>query len=114
MKVVGRPTSFVLEHADGTPLPPSAPVSLVRSAAWTGWPDEDIEDQDPDDIEDYSFDDIRILDLGEAFLQTDVPTHLFETPGLRAPEIVFAGSFDYRIDLWRVGLIVGAKNGPCR
>ena len=60
---------------------------------WVGWPDEDDED-------------IRVIDLGEAFLQDAVPERLAQPGGLQAPETIFTGRFDYRLDLWRAGLIV--------
>jgi serine/threonine-protein kinase SRPK3 len=81
---------------DGGSLGDGIPNQLVKSVEWIGWPDEDDED----------YEDIRVIDLGEAFLQDAVPARLAQPGGLQAPETIFTSVFDYRLDLWRVGLIV--------
>ena len=68
---------------------------MVKSAEWDGWPDEDEDEED-----------IRIIDLGEAFLQNAVPERLAQPGGMQAPETILTDRFDYRLDLWRAGLIV--------
>ncbi|KAI9676538.1 MAG: hypothetical protein M1817_000697 [Caeruleum heppii] len=63
---------------------------------WVGWPiDEDEDDED-----------IRVIDLGEAFDMNTVPERLAQPGGMQAPETIFTGRFDYRVDLWRAGLII--------
>ena len=57
------------------------------------WTDEDIGD-------------LRIIDLGESFLQRAEPTRLAQLPALKVPETIFAESFDHRVDLWRAGCVV--------
>jgi len=81
---------------DGEPLRDGIPKRLIKSAEWVGWPDEDDEGDE----------DIRVIDLGEAFLQNAVPQRLAQPGGLQAPETIFTSRFDYRLDLWRAGLIV--------
>lgn len=81
---------------DGEALGEGIPNELVKSTEWEGWPDLDDEDDE----------DIRIFDLGEAFSQNAVPETLAQPEGLQAPETIFTGNFDHRIDLWRAGLIV--------
>lgn len=106
MKVLGEVETEQVERLDGASLPIGIPTMLVKSAEWAGWPDEDIDDIDEDDCVDDTFYEIRIIDLGEAFRHTASPEVLNETTGLRSPEIVFTNTFDYRVDLWRVGLLV--------
>lgn len=52
---------------------------LVKSVEWVGWPDEEDEEDEDDE-------DIRVIDLGEAFLQDTVPERLAQPGGLQAPE----------------------------
>lgn len=95
-EALGSPNPEVLTRSDGEPLGRGIPTQLVESAQWTGWPLDDDEDDE----------NIRIIDLGEAFNQNAVPKHLAQPGGLQAPETIFTGKFDYRHDLWRVGLLV--------
>ncbi|KPM36720.1 hypothetical protein AK830_g9868 [Neonectria ditissima] len=91
--IIGSPESSTLAHADGKPLSPSLPKYLVESVDWEDWVDEDEED-------------IRLVDWGEAFAHGAEPTELAQPGDLRAPEIIFTGRFDHRIDLWRVGCTI--------
>ena len=50
--------------------------------------------------------DLRIIDFREAFLQGAEPTRLAQPDTLRAPETIFTDHFDYRLDLWRAGIVV--------
>ncbi|KAK9369387.1 kinase-like domain-containing protein [Lipomyces kononenkoae] len=50
--------------------------------------------------------DLRIIDLGEAFLQGAEPTTLAQPGSLQAPETIFTDSFDYRLHLWRAGCVI--------
>lgn len=95
-EALGPPNPEKLARLDGKPLEPGIPSQLVESALWTGWPLDDEEDDD------Y----IRIIDLGEAFDNNAVPQTLAQPRGLQAPESIFTGRFDYKQDLWRVGLVV--------
>ena len=47
-----------------------------------------------------------MIDLGEAFPIGAKPTDLAVPKGLQAPEKIFIGHFDYRVDLWRAGCTV--------
>lgn len=93
LEVIGHPHSVLLSRKDGKPLEPSIPKQLVRKASWEEWIDEDEED-------------IRFIDWGEAFKQGAESNRLAQPGDLRAPEILFTGQFDYRVDLWRVGCTV--------
>ena len=95
-EVLGLPESEELIRLDGESLGEGIPNQLVKSVEWTGWPDEDDEDDE----------DIRIIDLGEAFTQDAIPEKLAQPGGLQVPETIFIDRFDYRLDLWRAGLIV--------
>ena len=94
--MLGLPKSKELIRLDGESLGEGIPNQLVKSVEWVGWPDEDDEDDE----------DIRVIDLGEAFVQDAVPERLSQPEDLQAPETIFADRFDYRLDLWRAGLIV--------
>jgi hypothetical protein len=78
---------------DGKPLNHGIPGQLVRATAWDCWIDEDDED-------------IRVFDLGEAFLKGGEPEKLAQPSHLRAPETIFMDSCDSRHDLWRAGIMV--------
>ncbi|KFZ12237.1 hypothetical protein V502_07207 [Pseudogymnoascus sp. VKM F-4520 (FW-2644)] len=73
------------------PRPPHLPQHLVRTADWGMWYD-------------YPSEHIRILDWGAAFPLSDRPTSISQPLGLRSPETVFIGSFDYRHDLWKLAI----------
>ncbi|KAL9104161.1 MAG: hypothetical protein Q9163_000860 [Psora crenata] len=79
---------------DGKPLEDSLPKQLVEPASWAGWGWAEYDE------------DIRIIDFGEAFLQGEEPETLAQPRCLRAPETIFTNSFDYRLDLWRAGIVV--------
>ena len=82
---------------DGESLGEGIPDQLIKSVQWLGWPDAEY----------INTNDIRVIDLGEAFIQAAVTERIPQPGGLQAPETIFTGIFDYRLDLWCVGLIVG-------
>jgi hypothetical protein len=52
--------------------------------------------------DDWSFEekeDIRVIDLGEAFTRGAEPKELHVPRVLQAPEMILIDSFDYRVDL---------------
>ena len=95
-EILGVPEPEVLTRLDRESFGECIPNQLVKSVEWVGWPDEEDEDDE----------DIRVIDLGEAFLQDTVPERLAQPGGLQAPETIFTSRFDYRLDLWRAGLMV--------
>ena len=95
-EALGHPEPDELTRADGEPLGQSVPSQLIQPAQWTGWPLDDDEDDE----------NIRIIDFGEAFDKDTAPVRLAQPDGLQARETIFIGRFDYRQDLWRVGLVV--------
>jgi hypothetical protein len=46
------------------------------------------------------------LTLGEAFLKGAEPKILAQPQDLRVPETILTDSYDYRVDLWRAGIMV--------
>jgi serine/threonine-protein kinase SRPK3 len=92
--VLGTPESDDVVRLDGKPLDRGQPHQLVKAAVWDDWVDEDEED-------------LRIIDLGEAFLTGAEPEKLAQPSSLQAPETIFTKSFDHRLDLWRAGCVVG-------
>lgn len=99
--MLGSAKSEDIIRLDGKPLGDGVPTQLVKSAEWIGWPDEDDEDDQ----------NIRVIDLGEAFFQNAVPDKIAQPASLQAPEVIFTSRFDYRLDLWRTGLLL--RYYPC-
>ncbi|KAL4967430.1 kinase-like protein [Aspergillus stella-maris] len=101
MEILGRPEVEDLIRLDGEPLAPGLPSQIVKATRWEEWFEEDLED-------------IRILDFGEAFLQSDQPiTKLAQPAQLRIPETFFVERFDHRVDLYRAGYVLYALvRGP--
>lgn len=97
-EIIGTPKYEKLVRLDGKPLSPGMPGQLIEKANWDVWVDEDEED-------------VRIIDLGEAFAHGAEPKRLAEPGDLQVPEIIFTGSFDYRVDLWRAGCTVSCFPG---
>lgn len=95
-KFVGVPEVEPLVRTDGRPLDKGLPTHLVKAIVWDSWVEEDHED-------------LRIIDFGRSFLQKEKIAKVAKPGRLQAPEVIFTGSFDYRIDLWRAGCVV---SGP--
>lgn len=95
-EVIGSPRSVTLARVDGQPLGSSMPTRLVGKAGWDDWFEEDEED-------------IRLIDWGEAFVHGAAPDKIAQPRGLEAPEIIFTGHFDHRVDLWRAGCTVRSR-----
>lgn len=66
------------------------PEQLVEKVVWDDWIDEDDED-------------VRVIDLREAFPHGAEPNNLAKPGDLQVPEKIFPGHFDYKGDLWRAG-----------
>lgn len=98
-EVLGTPEWEELVRLDGEPLAKGLPKHLVKAAEWDDWVDEDEED-------------LRIIDLGESFLQGAEPETLAQPGPLRAPETIFTERFDHRVDLWRAGCMVSEEALP--
>jgi serine/threonine-protein kinase SRPK3 len=97
-KVLGTPEAEELAQLDGKLLDgklldEGMPTQLAKTAGWDKWVEEDDED-------------IRIFDLGEAFLKGAEPKMLAQPRQLKAPETILTDSYDYRVDLWRAGIVV--------
>ena len=94
-QVLGSPESQALIRSDGKSLEEGVPKYLIKSATWEHW------------LEECDFPvDIRLIDLGETFHQNAVPERIAQPFGLQAPETFSINGFDYRLDLWRAGLLV--------
>lgn len=92
-EVIGAPSIENVERVDGQPLADGIPSYLVKSATWGGWVNEYDED-------------FRLLDFGESFVRGREPEIITQPGGLMPPETVLTEEFDYRVDLWRVGIAV--------
>ena len=80
---------------DGQPIDDSLPRQLVDVAAWEDWIEEDEED-------------IRVIDFGQASMHGQEPERLAQPEGLIVPESILTNTFDYRMDLWHIGIVVRA------
>jgi serine/threonine-protein kinase SRPK3 len=85
--------SYALKRKDGQKVADSIPAELVQTLTWRNVA-----------YKDYN---LRLLDLGEAFLRAKRVIKLAQPGELQAPETIFENGADYRIDLWRAGCIVG-------
>lgn len=92
-EVIGAPSIENVDRIDEQPLADGIPSYLVKSAAWSGWVNEYDED-------------FRLLDFGESFVHGREPEIITQPGGLMPPETVLTETFDYRVDLWRVGIAV--------
>lgn len=92
-EVIGAPSVQNVTRIDGNPLADGIPRYLVRSATWAGWVNEYDED-------------FRLLDFGESFIHGKEPEIITQPGGLMPPETVLTEGFDYKVDLWRVGIAV--------
>lgn len=63
---------------------------------WTAWIDESEEN-------------IRLIDWGESFAFDSPPRRLAQPADWRVPETIFTSQIDYRVDLWRAGIVVWKK-----
>ena len=91
--VLGQPEVDNLVRLDGQPIKDSLPKQLVNVADWENW------------IEEYE-EDLRVIDFGEAFMQGEEPERLAQPAGMQVPESIFTDTLDYRMDLWRIGIVV--------
>lgn len=92
-EVLGAPSVGNVARVDGQPLADGIPHYLVGSATWDGWVSECDED-------------FRLLDFGECFVLGREPEIITQPGGLMPPETVLTEGYDYRVDLWRVGIVV--------
>ena len=90
--ILGSPEIEELARLDGKPLKTGLPTQLVKTASWVDWTDD--------------YEDIRLIDLGEAFLKGAEPAKLAQPDALRAPETILTDEFDYKLDLWRASIVV--------
>lgn len=91
-----------LVRLDGKSPRECIPKQLVKASSW-------IDDDDDDDDAK-----VRVIDFGEAFPMDAVPGRLAQPDGLQTPETIFTNTFDYKVDLWRAGLMVRLPPLPKR
>jgi serine/threonine protein kinase len=92
-EMLGKPAIGYVKRRDGKDLEPGIPEYTVRPTSY------------PMNSRDLA-QTVKIINFGESFLHTAVPETLHTPLGLRAPEVIFQDSFDYRVDLWSVGCMV--------
>ncbi|KAG6003520.1 hypothetical protein E4U21_001920 [Claviceps maximensis] len=93
LDVIGRPEIATAIRTDGGQMSDNLPKQMVETTDWEKWIEEDKED-------------IRLIDWGQAFKHGEEPARLAQPRDLQAPEILLAGTFDYRVDLWRAGCVI--------
>ena len=91
--VLGQPEVDNLIRLDGQPINNNLPKQIVNVATWGDW------------TEGYE-EDLRVIDFGEAFMHGEEPERLAQPGALRVPESIFTDTLDYRLDLWRTGIVV--------
>lgn len=91
---LGQPETGPVSRRDGKSLAGNFPSHIVRSARFRK---SDILQSSPS---------IKIIDYGEVFLTTNVPSTLHTPLPVRAPEVVFGDVLDHRVDLWSAGCLV--------
>ncbi|KAI1130091.1 kinase-like domain-containing protein [Nemania abortiva] len=79
--------------SDQIPWTPELPKHMVQYTLWPRWYESADED-------------IRLIDVGEAFPVGSTVTEIAQPWNVRSPETFFIGSFDYRHDLWRAGCVL--------
>ncbi|OQD84587.1 hypothetical protein PENANT_c012G05075 [Penicillium antarcticum] len=89
--MLGAPEVGKVRRRDGKPVGPSLPEYIVRAASYQGWTPTQA---------------VKIIDLGESFLNTKAPKTLHTPLPLRAPEVIFQYRVDYRVDLWSLGCML--------
>lgn len=91
----GPPEIKECVRLDGKPLDSHMPRQIMRSATWDDWVEEDYED-------------IRLVGLGSAIPGGSCSSSSTwnQVRGVRTPEAIFNGEFDYRADLFRVGCVI--------
>ena len=100
--MLGVPEVGHIRRSDGRDLEPGVPEYIVRpTSRWTRlW--------NPD-----STPSVKLIDFGEAFLQTAPPQVLHTPLPVRAPEVIFEDRIDYRVDLWSMGCMVSEVTRNC-
>ena len=97
-EIIGEPSAEKVTAINGAALMTGQPSQLFKAATWERWDDNDEED-------------IELIDFGQSFPRADPrPDDVYHTPDYRAPETVLNEDFDWRIDLWSVGITV---SGMC-
>ncbi|EAU31292.1 conserved hypothetical protein [Aspergillus terreus NIH2624] len=91
IKRLGTPDIGHVRRKDGCQLDPGIPEYIVRPARTHSCPLSGS---------------IKIVDFGEAFSQENVPQTLHTPLSVRAPEVIFGGQLDYRVDLWSLGCML--------
>lgn len=92
--MLGKPETGHVRRRDGKRLEPGIPKYVVKPASHLN----QLRNSAPT---------IKIIDFGQSFLPTAVPQNLHTPLPVKAPELLFKDSFDYRVDLWSMGCMVG-------
>lgn len=92
--MLGKPETGHVRRRDGKRLEPGIPKYVVKPTSHLN----QLRNSAPT---------IKIIDFGQSFLPTAVPQTLHTPLPVKAPEVLFKDSFDYRVDLWSMGCMVG-------
>ncbi|CRG82799.1 Dual specificity protein kinase KNS1 [Talaromyces islandicus] len=92
IEALGKPEIGHVRRNDGNALEAGIPEYIVRPAVYRS--------------QSWSSHQIKIIDFGESFLQSSVPQTLHTPLPVRAPEIIFHDTLDYRVDLWSMGCML--------
>ncbi|KAH9883511.1 protein kinase-like protein [Xylariomycetidae sp. FL2044] len=92
LEIIGEPVTSDYRNVE-IPWSPDLPKHMVQYTCWPDWEESPEEE-------------LRLLDLGQAFPVGNTVKDLWQPSDVRSPETFFIGSFDYRHDLWRAGCVI--------
>lgn len=96
-KIIGQPVTEEVRRLNGVPLTTGQPSRLVKTVEWGEWQDEKDED-------------VELIDFGGSFPRAGPrPDKVIQPGNYQAPEAIFTEDFDWRIDLWSLGITVSAN-----
>lgn len=92
----GEPETAAVSRTDGVALDDHVPSYMTRPASFSAGLRESLRLPPV----------VKIIDFGESFLKGKAANKLHTPLAVRAPEVVFGGQIDYRVDLWSMGCLV--------
>ncbi|KAJ5240623.1 uncharacterized protein N7469_002214 [Penicillium citrinum] len=93
IEMLGKPEIGHVRRRDGNILEPGIPNYVVKPTSHQNL----LQNSAPT---------IKIIDFGQSFSPTAVPQTLHTPLAVRAPEVLFQDTIDYRVDLWSMGCML--------
>jgi serine/threonine-protein kinase SRPK3 len=92
IEMLGKPEIGHVQRTDGKDLEPGLPEYILKPTSYRKW---------------NSTQSTMLMEFGESISRTTVPQTLHTSLPVRAPEVTFQDHFDYRVDFWSMGCMVG-------